>query len=131
MRLKHTVLLRVSARSSTLYDSRFYTSQKMPLFVPDVSSFEIISLHSFKRQYFKCDVYLFMGPWLRPTMQFPVSEEVTAPLRVLVNGLFGYAVVKPRSSPKMKRPEVPICSYNFLLGALHLCKLGLTFHLSC
>ena len=50
-----------------------------------------------------------MRPWLRLAMQFAVSVR----MRALISGLFGQAMVKPKSYPEMERPEVLIDSHHF------------------
>lgn len=69
------LLVRVKARFSTLNEPRFYTNEKMPLFIPNVSSLERIGLYFFKGNILTVIVCCVMRPWLRLAMQFSVSAE--------------------------------------------------------
>lgn len=66
----HILLVRAKARSPPLYESRFYTHERRALFIPNVSSLEIMSSH-FKKIVFEVRFCVcIMRPWLRLAIVF-------------------------------------------------------------
>lgn len=57
-------------------------------------------------------------------MHFSISAEDEGTIEGL-SGHLSYSL-EGQDYPEMERVQVLLCSYNFPLGVLHLCKLGFT-----